>query len=176
MVLAEHTTRRPEGSMRWLLVLGSTVALLAGCATSGSEPAAEEATDTGTDTDVADEAEEQRPADDSADEYAAAGTDPDHQDAPDEAGDAGEGAPSRSVGVEIGDFFFASDRLAIEVGETVIWTHQGDVTHNVTSRDESFVSDDLNGGETFTHTFDAAGSFEYVCTLHGQMVAAIEVS
>lgn len=88
-------------------------------------------------------------------------------DVSDDAGD---------IDVAIGDFFFDPEMTSVAVGDTVTWTHEGDITHNVTARDGSFASDNLRVGETFTHTFDTAGSFEYRCTLHGQMVATVEVS
>jgi plastocyanin len=89
--------------------------------------------------------------------------------------DPDEDAASAST-VTIGDFFFEPNMLAVQVGDTVTWTHQGDITHNVTARDGSFVSENIASGETFTHTFAEAGSFEYRCTLHGQMLASIDVS
>ncbi|MEX2550745.1 MAG: plastocyanin/azurin family copper-binding protein [Nitriliruptoraceae bacterium] len=78
--------------------------------------------------------------------------------------------------VTIRDFSFEPDALAIQVGDTVTWTHEGDLTHNVTARDGSFASENLGTGQTFTHTFTEAGSFEYRCTLHGQMIATLDVS
>jgi plastocyanin len=165
----------PEGThMRWLLALGLSAALLAGCASNDSEP--DVADDTDTDSD--DGAEEQPTEDDTADDGGAQDPgqpDPDEDGADEDAAD-GEGASAGAVEVEIGDFFFDDDELSIEDGDTVTWTHEGDITHNVTARDESFVSDNLAAGDTFTHTFDAAGSFEYVCTLHGQMTATVDVS
>jgi plastocyanin len=160
--------------MRWLLALGLSAALLAGCASSDSQPDAAE--DTKVDND---DAGEDQPTDDDAGDDDGAEDPEDNADAADDGADDdadAEDASAGAVGVEIGDFFFDDDQLAIEVGDTVTWTHQGDITHNVTSRDESFVSDNLSSGDTFAHTFDSAGSFEYVCTLHGQMVAAVEVS
>ncbi len=100
----------------------------------------------------------------------------DPEPAPDDAAeDAAEDAPSE-VTVSIGDYFFEPDEVSVEVGDTVTWTHDGDITHNVTSRDGSFTSDNLVSGETFTHTFAEAGSFSYRCTLHGQMIATLDVS
>jgi plastocyanin len=103
------------------------------------------------------------PADDATSDDAAATDDPDEEAA-------------TEATVTIGDFFFEADTLAVQTGDTVTWTHDGDITHNVTARDGSFVSENLASGETFTHTFTQADSFEYRCTLHNQMVASIEVS
>lgn len=102
-------------------------------------------------------------------------TSPDIVAPEDAAEDAAEDAP-REVAVSIGDLFFEPDEVSVEVGDTVTWTHDGDLTHNVTSRDGSFASDNLASGETFTHTFTEAGDFAYRCTLHGQMIATLDVS
>lgn len=166
--------------MRALLTLGLTAALLAGCATNDPEPTSSPSTDTVDEAAQEPQAGEQ-PSEEDGDD-AAHNTDQGESDAAeDTASDAAsadepaDDASDGAVAVEIGDFFFEGDRTSIEVGDTVTWTHQGDVTHNVTSRDDSFASDNLSPGDTFMHTFDAAGSFEYVCTLHGQMVATVDV-
>jgi plastocyanin len=138
--------------MRHLIALGLCLALLAGCAADEPEPSA---TDDATDTSLA----EDEPGD-GADE-------PDGSDEPATAGE---------TTVSIGDFFFEPEVTSVGVGDTVTWTHDGDLTHNVTSSDGSFASDNLGSGDTFDHTFETAGTFEYRCTLHGQMVATVEVS
>lgn len=144
--------------MRQLIVLGLGLALLAGCASTDAAPEPEVAElDPATD--------DEAPEDDDPTE-AEAPTD----DEPDEAAGAGD------TEVSIGDFFFDPGTTSVTVGETVTWTHEGDITHTVTARNDSFASDNLADGDTFSHTFDTAGSFEYRCTLHGQMVATVEVS
>jgi plastocyanin len=112
--------------------------------------------------------------DDAAETTVSQDTETDGSAAPPAAEDEEEAATV--VPVTIGDFFFEPDTLTVAVGDTVTWTHDGDITHNVTARDDSFVSDNLSSGETFTHTFAEAGSFEYRCTLHTQMIASVEVS
>jgi plastocyanin len=144
-------------------------------ADDGAAPAANDARDE-------DSAEHAGPDSDDAAGPTASGDDDDAGSAADTAApngvddDAdGDGNAQGEVRVSIGDFFFDADDIPVEVGDTVMWSHNGRITHNVTARDGSFVSDNLAAGEMFSHTFDTAGEFVYVCTLHSQMVATVQV-
>ena len=68
---------------------------------------------------------------------------------------------------------FASEDLAIRVGDTVTWTQRDGIPHTATSgrpgdADVGSVWDSLflNQGESFSHTFDQPGEFRYFCTIH----------
>ena len=68
------------------------------------------------------------------------------------------------------DFFDPSD-TTVEVGTTVEWQWVGS-NHSATSGtfptpDGIFDSGVLNSGATFSHTFDAEGTFPYYCKVHG---------
>lgn len=67
----------------------------------------------------------------------------------------------------------------VEVGDTVTWVWYADGTHNVVSNSdatESFQSELLGPGSTFSHTFTEVGSNGYVCTPHsGNMFGVITV-
>lgn len=100
----------------------------------------------------------------------------------------GGGTPSSSGGgssagdgttpgteVTIKDFAFAPATLTVAVGDTVTWTNNDSAIHTVTADDGSFDSGDLAQGDTFTQTFDTAGTFAYHCAMHPSMVAEIVV-
>jgi plastocyanin len=76
--------------------------------------------------------------------------------------------------VEIGDGFFSPASLTVTVGDTVTWTNVDDSPHTVTASG-AFDSGNLNGGQTFSHTFGETGTFTYVCLYHDEMVATITV-
>jgi plastocyanin len=80
------------------------------------------------------------------------------------------------VTVEIQDFAFDSDRIEITVGTTVTWTNNGDAPHTVTADDESFGSDTLNSGESFSFTFTEVGEFAYHCAIHPRMKGVVVVT
>jgi plastocyanin len=84
------------------------------------------------------------------------------------------GAPSGSVTIK--GFAFEPTPLDVKVGDTVTWTNQDGVTHTVTAADGSFTSEDLDQGATFSHEFAAAGTVDYVCTIHPGMKATVVVS
>lgn len=75
--------------------------------------------------------------------------------------------------VDVGDNDYSPTEIEIEVGDTVRWTHVGDGNHSVTAEDESFDShpdcpaDCMQNGDTFVHTFEDSGSYEYYCRIHG---------
>ncbi|MCC5948293.1 MAG: hypothetical protein JJT89_07530 [Nitriliruptoraceae bacterium] len=166
---------------RWLLSSLAVLALLVGCATDApddAEPTVEEADEPEEADDepgTTDDDEEPAPADEDDTASDAGGGATDDASATEADGATEDDGADGAVLVSIGDFFFDADAVSIEVGDTVTWSHDGRITHNVTARDDSFVSDNLGTGETFSHTFTEAGTFEYVCTLHGQMVATVEV-
>jgi plastocyanin len=79
--------------------------------------------------------------------------------------------------VIIKDFAFGPDALAISVGDTVLWTNDNSSpTHTSTSEDGLWDSGDIPTGSRFEHTFDEAGTFAYICTIHPSMTATITVS
>jgi quinohemoprotein ethanol dehydrogenase len=105
----------------------------------------------------------------------------------------GTGAPTR-VGQEVGgpttlggawifegtvrtlDFRFDPQRVGISVGQTVSWENLGSTIHTVTEQRGAFDSGDFASGATYSRTFDAAGSFIYICTPHPWMIGEVVVS
>jgi nitrite reductase (NO-forming) len=71
---------------------------------------------------------------------------------------------------------YSVNELMIPVGTTVTWTNDDPgMVHSVTAADGSFDSGLLATGETFSHTFDSPGEFEYYCTPHPWMRARVSV-
>lgn len=83
--------------------------------------------------------------------------------------------PGENIPVSINGFAFNPSELRIKVGQTVTWTNEDSTAHNVVANDGSFKSETLQKGESFSHTFDKAGTFDYVCTFHAPMKAKIIV-
>ena len=71
---------------------------------------------------------------------------------------------------------FSHEDLTVNVGTTVVWTNEDGAPHTTTSDDGLWDSSVLGTGETFSFTFDQAGAFNYVCTIHPSMTAVITVS
>jgi plastocyanin len=85
---------------------------------------------------------------------------------------AEEGAPNEVAAV---DFAFEPQTTEIAVGETVTWTNDGATIHNV--KGKGFFSEAIDPGASYEHTFEEAGTYEYLCNLHpDQMTGTVEVS
>jgi plastocyanin len=80
-----------------------------------------------------------------------------------------------TVSINIVDFAFDPVSIEVPVGTTVEWTNQGEAPHTVTADDGAFDSGELGSGDTFSFTFDAAGTFAYHCEIHQRMQASIVV-
>jgi plastocyanin len=61
------------------------------------------------------------------------------------------------------------------VGTPVIVTNEDDVSHTWTSEDDVFDSGSLSQGESFQYTFEDAGEYSFVCTIHPGMSGSISV-
>jgi plastocyanin len=82
---------------------------------------------------------------------------------------------SGDVKISIANFAFDPATLTIPTGTTVTWTNNDTVAHNVTADDNSWGSNSLAKGDTFSFTFSKAGSFSYHCGVHPSMKATITV-
>lgn len=86
-------------------------------------------------------------------------------------------APDGASGaVSIVDFGFQPADLTVAAATTVTWTNTGAATHTVKWSDGTPESAGLTGGATYQRTFDAAGTFPYVCGIHGSMSGTITVT
>ncbi|MBA4169310.1 MAG: cupredoxin family copper-binding protein [Chloroflexi bacterium] len=86
--------------------------------------------------------------------------------------------PARAAthAVEIADFAFAPATLTITVGDTVTWTNEDAVAHTATSTTGVFDSGDLEQGESYSVTFTAPGTYDYLCTPHPSMTGRVVVA
>jgi LPXTG-motif cell wall-anchored protein len=92
------------------------------------------------------------------------------------------GAATKTV--SIGDNFYSPASVTISVGDTVTWTNNGAAPHTVTADNGSFDSSPgcpanvdacMQPGDTYSHTFSAAGTFGYSCKVHGQSMSGTVV-
>ena len=90
-------------------------------------------------------------------------------------GSGGGAHKSASASVTMGDLFFSPASVSIAVGDTVTWHNTGQAPHNATADDGSFKTPDLNNGQSASHTFNQAGTFSYICTIHPNMKGTIRV-
>jgi plastocyanin len=70
---------------------------------------------------------------------------------------------------------FEPSTLTVRVGETVRWFNDDALPHTVSASDGSWDSGNLAPGSSFEYSFDAAGTYRYLCRYHPGMVGTIEV-
>jgi plastocyanin len=90
--------------------------------------------------------------------------------------DAGGGGGGGGTEVSMEGIAFQPAEVTVSAGDTVTWTNNDSVGHDVTA--DSFSSGDPGGmasGDTFEQTFEEAGTFDYVCTVHPGMEGTVVV-
>lgn len=89
---------------------------------------------------------------------------------PDQATDPAQGQ------VSIIDLDYNPSAITVTPGTTVTWINTGLAPHTVTAKDQSWTSELLNSGDTFSRAFPEVGVFDYFCTLHPNMVGTVKVA
>lgn len=78
--------------------------------------------------------------------------------------------------VDIENFAYNEKELTIKKGDTIIWTNRDSVGHTVTSESGNELDSELLGeGESYSHTFNEAGTYDYYCKPHPYMKGRIVV-
>lgn len=85
-------------------------------------------------------------------------------------------APVSGDQVAIDGFAFVPAALTVKAGTSVTWTNRDEEPHTVAATDGAFHSPGMGTGATFTHTFAAAGTFDYVCSIHPMMHGTVVVT
>jgi amicyanin len=94
-------------------------------------------------------------------------------DAPPDDGVRAAAADDTQVTVD--NFTFTPKMAAVPVGTTVTWTNHDDIPHNVVNTERKFKSPVMDTDETFSHTFDVAGTYQYYCSIHPRMTGQVVV-
>jgi plastocyanin len=92
------------------------------------------------------------------------------------ASPAASPAAGATADVTIVGFAFDPAELRVVAGTTVTWTNRDSVPHTATDGDGSFDTGTIDGGASGSHTFDAPGTFDYVCAFHPNMTGTVIVA
>jgi plastocyanin len=65
--------------------------------------------------------------------------------------------------------------VVIGVNNTVKWTNNDNMPHTASAVDGSFDSGNMNAGDSFVHTFDKVGTYDYTCVYHHWMHGSVTV-
>ena len=69
---------------------------------------------------------------------------------------------------------FTPPAVSVKAGETVKWQFEDLNPHTVSSA--TFSSQPMAKGKEYTHTFAKAGTYEYHCAIHPEMLGTVTVS
>lgn len=97
-------------------------------------------------------------------------------EAPDSTATTVGATPPVGLVVTISDFAFDPEFQSTSVGNTVTWVNADMFDHSIVAVDESFQSESLGDDDSFTHTFDVAGEYSYICGIHPYMTGSITVA
>jgi plastocyanin len=90
---------------------------------------------------------------------------------------AAPSSPGGAAAVSMKNIQFAPRALTVKVGQTVTWTNQDSVDHNVTAvGGASFRSANFGRSGTYRYRAAAPGTISYVCTLHPGMAGTLTVT
>jgi len=84
--------------------------------------------------------------------------------------------PSAPNSVIIKGFAFDPATITVATGTTVTWTNMDTVAHTVVEANNAFSSQTLENGQSYSHTFNDIGTFEYKCGIHPTMSGKVIVT
>ncbi|MBV9557702.1 MAG: cupredoxin domain-containing protein [Pseudolabrys sp.] len=83
-------------------------------------------------------------------------------------------AQAETIAVAINNVAYAPTEISARVGDTIVWTNNDIVAHTATARDKSWDYNILPK-KTTSMTVNKAGTIEYFCRYHPNMVGHIAV-
>jgi len=83
--------------------------------------------------------------------------------------------PVMAASVSIVNFAFSPATVHLKVGGKVTWTNKDASPHTATDLNGNFDSGSIAAGQTYTRTFNTAGTYTYHCTIHPAMARATVV-
>ena len=80
-------------------------------------------------------------------------------------GGSGGSEPVATTEVKmVKSYRFDPETIEIQAGQTVTWTNEDNFTHTVEVEGQG--DHEVGRGDSVSVTFDQAGTYDYVCTLH----------
>jgi len=86
-----------------------------------------------------------------------------------------EVAAGENITVRIKGMRFEPAVITVTPGTTITWIQEDGSPHTVTGKKGELQSSTLMGGQSFTHTFSDAGSYDYACNFHPMMKGRVVV-
>ena len=84
-------------------------------------------------------------------------------------------AAGEVIMVRINGMRFEPASISVTPGTTVTWVHESPMPHSITGNAGSLGSGTLYNGQTYSHTFEEDGLFNYYCGIHPSMTGSVLV-
>ena len=82
----------------------------------------------------------------------------------------------KAVSVTMKNIQFSPKSVTVKVGDSIKWTNEDSVAHNVVADGGAFKSDDFGKGSVFIYKATKPGTIKYVCTIHPGMDGTLTVT
>lgn len=82
-------------------------------------------------------------------------------------------APTGGPAIAIQAHAYVPRTLTVKPGATVTWTNDDSITHIVSGT--TFISGEIKPGASYSHTFEQAGTYNYIDTADPSFVGVITV-
>jgi plastocyanin len=91
------------------------------------------------------------------------------------AGGTGTSGATEGNQVVMRNLSFEPATITVSAGDTVTWTNEDSTSHTVTADGGEFDSGSLANGDSFSFTFETAGTIAYHCSIHPTMEGTVVV-
>jgi plastocyanin len=90
---------------------------------------------------------------------------------------AGPAVATNAVAIQ--NFAFGPQTITVRVGTAVTWTNKDQDAHTIDFQggaEGGQVSQAMQQGDTYSHTFETLGTIGYICSIHPFMHGTVEVT
>ena len=84
-------------------------------------------------------------------------------------------AVAETITVRISGMRFEPANLTVKPGTTVNWVQGDRMPHTVTGKGNDLRSNTLQMNQSYSHTFNESGRYEYACDFHPSMQGVVKV-
>jgi plastocyanin len=84
-------------------------------------------------------------------------------------------ATGKAVTIDVKNFSFEPQKVTVAIGTVVTWKFEDSAQHTVKADNGAFTSKPLNNNQTYAFTFNTAGTYSYICSIHQYMTGSVTV-
>lgn len=88
---------------------------------------------------------------------------------------SGNDAADEAITVRINGMRFEPASITVSPGTTVTWVHESPMPHTISGNADGLGSSTLYNGQSYSHTFNEGGLYNYYCGIHPSMTGSVVV-